>query len=260
MAAALQPVGYVGVGQGRDQRRWRGYNPQCYLSTKTRAVGAATNHLQGAGMEPNRSALHWLIPGVLVLVLALVAVGWLTSGVRGAHRPFHGTAYNPPAPAPTLSLTDHTGQPAALSDYRGTPVLLFFGFTNCPDVCPLTLSKLGRVTSALGRDSADVRIVLVTVDPARDTPETLARYVRRFGPRVTGLTGDAETLRQVQAAYGVYAGRPAADAAHTGMAHQEMAHTDAVYGIDRQGQIRVLMHPDAPEEQIRDDIRTLLAL
>jgi protein SCO1/2 len=211
-------------------------------------------------MKKNRPALHWLVPGVLILALGLVAVAWLTFEARRADRPFHGTAYDPPAPAPAFSLTDHTGQPVALGDYRGAPVLLFFGFTSCPDVCPLTLSKLGRVTSSLGQDSADVRIVLVTVDPARDTPETLARYVRRFGPRVTGLTGDADTLRQLRAAYGVYAGPPAADATHTGMAHSEMAHTDAVYGIDRQGQIRVLMHPDAPEEQIREDVRTLLAL
>lgn len=198
---------------------------------------------------------RWLVAAIaFVATLAIVAVG-VRVGWAGATT-FHGTPYPDAEPAPEFALTDHRGEQVALQDFRGEAVLLFFGFTHCPDVCPLTLYRLNEALEALGRRGRDARIVLLTVDPERDTPEVLDAYVRQFGPRVTGLTGDPARLEALRREYGVYAEMHAAHADHPPM----MTHTDAVFGIDRQGRLRVLLHADGPEEELRSDIRLLLGL
>jgi protein SCO1/2 len=170
---------------------------------------------------------------------------------------FHGTAYPDAPPAASFTLTDHNGQSRSLADLRGQPVLLFFGFTHCPDVCPLTLARLSRVLQSMGSRGEQVRVLLVSVDPERDTPPVLARYVSQFGPQVTGLTGEADVLRQMRTQYGAYAEH---GGGHGAGEHTDVMHTNAVYGIDRAGKLRVLIAPDGPEEQMRDDIRTLLRI
>lgn len=168
---------------------------------------------------------------------------------------FHGTRYPDAPPAPTFALIDHEGNAASIDDFRGRPVLLFFGFTSCPDVCPLTLSRLSKLIENGGAQTEDVEVLLVTVDPAADTPERLAEYVASFGDSVTGLTGSAEELTRVFAEYGVYAeSRPG----HTG--EPTIVHTPVVFGIDRGGRIQVLIHPDQREEIVREDILTLARL
>jgi protein SCO1/2 len=193
-----------------------------------------------------------MIQRTQLLALSLTSVLLASCGQLGAPR-FHGTEYDGAPQAADFTLTDHTGNRVNLTELRGQPVLLFFGFTHCPDVCPLTLARLSRVLQSMGSRGNDVRVLLVTVDPARDTPPVLANYVRPFGPQVTGLTGEAEALRQIRAQYGAYA-------EHGGGEHVDVMHTNAVYGIDRAGRLRVLIAPDGPEEQMRDDIRTLLRL
>src|SRR5690606_5420276 len=129
---------------------------------------------------------------------ALGAAGY--AGVRLAAEPgplFHGTAYPDTPAAPDFSLVDHEGNPASLERWRASPLLLFSGFTSCPDVCPLTLSALSRVFEQEGIDDTEARVLLVTVDPENDTPERLAEYVAHFGPHVTGLTGDRATIDRV---------------------------------------------------------------
>jgi len=172
----------------------------------------------------------------------------------GARAPeFHATAYEPPAAAAPFTLIDHTGAPLSLEQLRGAPVLLFFGYTHCPDVCPLTLTRLRNALQEAGRAADDARVLLVTVDPARDTPDALAAYVRNFGPAFTGLTGTEEEIRAVLSDYGV----------HAEAEHDEpglLGHTSAIFGIDREGMIRVLLRPEAPAEELAADVATLLAL
>jgi protein SCO1 len=251
------------------------------------------------------------------IVIALGAVLWACVGVvafsawrLAEARPpaFHGTTYEELAPAAEFSLTDHRGRPATLASFRGRPVLLFFGYTHCPDVCPLTLTKLNGVLNDLGSRAEDVRIVLVTVDPARDTPAVLADYVRRFGPRVTGLTGDSAAVARAMAGYGAYVLPPeitkavggheargpsasgdsgeshasaeshgassdasnaskSADAESTSHAAHAPAkaapvvgHSGVIYGIDRDGNLRVVISEGAPREQVAADVRTLAGL
>jgi len=211
---------------------------------------------------------------------ALIAVlaGFATVAVLPkAGGRFHGTTYETVAPAADFRLTDHEGRPVTLESYRGKPVLLFFGYTHCPDVCPLTLAKLSRVLRALGDDARDVRVLLVTVDPARDTPAALKAYVARFGPRVSGLTGDSASLARAWEGYGAYvapqpAPAAATNGAHAGDAHgghgaaarprtdAAVAHSGVIYGIDRKGNLQVVISDAATEEETRDDVRTLARL
>lgn len=175
--------------------------------------------------------------------------------IRAQAPEFHGTPYPDSPAAPTFELIDHEGNAARIEDFRGRPVLLFFGFTSCPDVCPLTLSRLSKLVEEGGAATEEVEILLVTVDPAADTPERLAEYAGSFGDSVTGLTGSADELTRVFAEYGVYAeSRPG----HTG--EPTIVHTPVVFGIDRAGRIQVLIHPDQREEIVRDDIITLARL
>ena len=185
---------------------------------------------------------------------------------------FHGTTYEEIAPAADFRLTDQDGRAVTLESYRGTPVLLFFGYTQCPDICPLTLDRLGRAIRAAGEDAQDTRVLLVTVDPARDTPAALKAYVSRFGPRVSGLTGDSASLAEAWRGYGVYVNAESTPAAaHDGHAAAgehgastakapQVAHSGVVYGIDREGKLQVVISDRATPEQTRDDVRTLSRL
>lgn len=182
----------------------------------------------------------------------LAAYSAVELGLFGESR-FHGTTYDDAPAAPEFILTDHRGLPASLADYRGRAVLLFFGYTRCPDVCPLTLARLAQVLEGAQLGPEEVAVLLVSVDPEYDTPEQLAQYVSRFGPSTTGLTGDPALLNELFADYGVYA---SATLGHDGQ--PTLAHTTQVFGIDRAGRLRVLIHADAPPELIENDIRALV--
>jgi protein SCO1 len=188
--------------------------------------------------------------GVAGFLVALVAATQLA----GADPAFNGTTYPDAPEAPEFTLVDHSGREITLSAQRGTPVLLFFGFTRCPDVCPLTLRRVTRVLEEAQLEDR-IRLFLITVDPEHDTPERLAEYVEGFGPAVTGLTGTRDVLEPLMASYGVYA----RDAEmHDGRA--TLAHSSFVFGIDRAGRLRVLLHADEPDDLTERDLRTLLRL
>jgi protein SCO1 len=194
----------------------------------------------------------------LLLVIGLASLAIATyAGVQLARgsATFHGTEYPDSPPAPEFRLVDHRGAPVSLTDFRGRAVLLFFGFSNCPDVCPITLARLARIAEEHGFEADQLEIVLITVDPERDTPAVLAEYVDGFRGRVRGVTGDPDEVRRVLREFGVFAqpspghdGRPA------------LAHTTQVFGVDREGRIRVLIHADEPEELVTRDIRLLLRI
>lgn len=206
----------------------------------------------------------------VVVMAALVVVAAIAAAPRPAPR-FHGTTYTEVLPAAEFALTDHDGRPVSLRSYRGAPVLLFFGYTHCPDVCPLTLDRLTRALRTAGRGAEDVRILLVTLDPARDTPAALKTYASRFGPAVVGLTGDTAGLARARQGYGAFiteaSARPAAHAHGTHgspppavAAAMKTVHSGAVYGIDRKGNLQVVISEGASLEQVVDDVRTLSRL
>lgn len=168
---------------------------------------------------------------------------------------FNGTEYREPVPAADFTLEDTSGTPFRLSDQRGRIVLLFFGFTSCPDVCPTTLSEARRILEGLGEEAEQVRFAFITVDPERDTPERLGQYVTRFHPDIVGLRGTAAQLQAMFDAYGVYAAKvPLEDSA----AEYTMEHTARVFLVDQEGQLRLSYVFGTPVEDILQDVQYLL--
>lgn len=166
---------------------------------------------------------------------------------------YHGTLWPSPQEAANFTLTSAAG-PVSLSDYEGKVVLLYFGYTFCPDVCPGTLADLGYVMRELGRDADKVQVIMVTVDPERDTPAQLADYVTHFHPSFIGLSGTEQEIAAVAAQYGVFYQRHEGTAA-TGYL---VDHTARVFVIDRQGKYWLSFPFGMEREQMKSDLQNVL--
>lgn len=188
----------------------------------------------------------------VVLLLAAVGVA-LAFGSRSAPA-FHGRLLEPLRAAPELALLDQYGEPFRLADHRGEAVLLFFGYTTCPDVCPATLGTFAQVKKDLGNDAGRVRFVFVTVDPERDTPARLREYLAHFDPAIVGLTGTPAQLAAVREAYGVYAERVNDPNAPGGY---WMNHTATVVLVDPQGRLRLSYSFGAEAKDLVEDLRAI---
>ncbi len=152
-----------------------------------------------------------------------------------------------------LALTGHDGKPRTLADFRGKAVVLFFGFTHCPDICPTTLADAAGAIKALGKDADRVQVLMVTVDPERDTPKVLAQYVPAFDPRFLGLYGDAAATQRAAKEFKIfYEKRKAGDS-------YSVDHSGQSYVIDAQGRLRLFVRHDRIAQDLAGDLRVLLA-
>jgi protein SCO1 len=154
-----------------------------------------------------------------------------------------------------LELVDHTGRARTLEDFRGKVVVVFFGFTHCPDVCPTTMLTLANVVKRLGPRADDVQVLFVTLDPERDTPQVLSQYVPAFHPTFLGLRGDPEATKRAAREFKVFHER--VDSRKGG--GYTIDHTAAAYVLDRQGKLRLYMRHSQTEADVEADLRTLLA-
>jgi len=152
-----------------------------------------------------------------------------------------------------LELTDHTGRERRLEDFRGKAVVVFFGFTQCPDVCPTTLVDIGNALKTLGADAERVQVLFVTVDPERDTPRVLADYVKSFDPRILALRGDEAATQRVAKEFKIYYEKRKRGDGYT------VDHSAQTYVIDPQGRLRLLVRHDRLAQDLAEDLRTLLA-
>jgi protein SCO1/2 len=141
-----------------------------------------------------------------------------------------------------FSLTDHTGKPRTLADYKGKVVLVFFGYTQCPDVCPTTMAEMASVMQKLGPQADQVQVLFITLDPERDTPALLSSYVPAFDKRFVGLYGTPEQTAKV-----------AKDGSYT------IDHTAGSYVFDREGRLRLFIRHGGGADPIVHDIRQLLS-
>jgi protein SCO1/2 len=167
---------------------------------------------------------------------------------------FRGTLYDPPLSAPEIALTRDDGSNFQLSGLRGDVVLLFFGYTSCPDVCPTTLADLRKVNEDLGNKAGQVKVVFVTVDPERDTPEKIQKYVSIFNPDFIGLSGSLEELEPVWKDYGVYR---EVDQASSSASGYLVTHSARLYVIDRDGNLRLSYSYGTPTDDIVHDLKIL---
>ena len=154
-----------------------------------------------------------------------------------------------------FSLTDHYGKPARLADFRGKVVVMFFGYTQCPDVCPTTLSILRETMTLLGSDATRVQVLFVTVDPARDTPQLLAQYVPAFHPSFIGLYGDEKTIAATAKDFKVFYAKQPGKTPDS----YSVDHSTGSYVFDPNGKLRLLLrHGEAPAN-VAADLKALLA-
>lgn len=185
----------------------------------------------------------------LFLLLGALLVG----GCR-AHE-YAGTVLEPPKPLEDFSLPDASGGTFRLSDYRGRFVLVYFGYTFCPDICPATLLEARDALRALGEDAGQVQVVMVSVDPERDTPAHLSQYLANFDPSFTGLrTTDPDALEAVLADFGAHYEReePAGGGSYL------VTHTASLFLVDREGRLREVFGYGTPGEAIAADLRQLM--
>lgn len=151
-----------------------------------------------------------------------------------------------------LELTDHTGKPRRLEDFRGKAVVLFFGFTHCPDICPTTMLDVAGAVKELGPLGERVQVLFVTVDPERDTAEALGKYVTAFDPRFLGLRGDLPATQRVAKEFKIYFEKRKTGASYS------VDHSGQSYVLDPQGRLRLLVRHDRIGEDLAPDLKALL--
>lgn len=181
----------------------------------------------------------------------LTAVAVLLMSCTQPHE-FAGPELSAPHPVPEQALMSADG-PVSLQDFEGQYLFVYFGYTFCPDVCPLTMATLAQVRAALAEDADRIQVIMVSVDPERDTPETLERYMSYFHDSFIGITGSEEAIRAVSDPFGVYFAKGEGSAA-TGYL---VDHTARVYLVDPMGNARVAYPHSITAEEILSDLRYL---
>jgi protein SCO1/2 len=195
---------------------------------------------------------------LLVGLFSFLLVGAVAAGVILFSKPdgFRGTMYAEPYPrAAEIELTRANGTRFRLSEMRGSAVMLFFGYTSCPDICPTTMAELNQAFEKLGKEDAkQTRVLFITVDPERDSPERVQEYVDHFNPDFIGLSGTETELAKVWKDYGVFREIVQGSSA----AGYLVDHTARVTLIDRDGNLRLSYAFDTPVENIVHDLKLLL--
>jgi protein SCO1/2 len=190
-----------------------------------------------------------LLRASLAVALVALAAGCGRDGSAFRASDISGSSF-----AREIALTDHRGTPRTLADFRGKAVVVFFGYTQCPDVCPTTLAMLADVMKQLGADADRVQVLFVTVDPERDTAELLSKYVPSFDPRFLALRGDADaTARTAKEFKVIYQKQPG-----TTPGSYAMDHSAGLYVFDPQGRIRLYVGHNQGADVIAHDLRELL--
>jgi len=174
-----------------------------------------------------------------VLLSACGGSGYQTKGIEGL------------LPALEFSLTSETGQPITQADLRGSPAVVFFGFTNCPDVCPTAMARIAAAVDAA--QASDLNVLFVSVDPARDNPARLMRYTNFFSDRVTGATASVETLKEMTKRYRATFGYDEPNK----FGDYNVSHSSAMYVFDAAGQARALFRPSDSVAAMASDLRRI---
>ena len=168
---------------------------------------------------------------------------------------FHGTDITGADYAKDFALTDFNGQPRTLADFKGKAVVIFFGYTQCPDVCPTTMGELVQVKQALGTEGDKLQVLFISVDPERDTPEVLKAYMANFDPTFVGLTGTEEQLAAVAKDFKIYFKKVDGKTPTS----YTMDHSAGSYIYDPKGNLRIYSRYGSGAQALQSDVKALLA-
>jgi len=211
--------------------------------------------------RPNRKRNRFFSVLIFVGFLLGLLLGWLviqlsSDSGRSEEPLYRGSIIGSPTLAADFTLSSHPGERVSLSDFEGQVVLLYFGYTYCPDVCPASMALLARATSDLTDEEKKlVQVAMITVDPARDTEELMADYMGHFDPSFLGLSGTEEEIASVTKDYGVYYEKQANGTETDYLVN----HTASVFAIDKAGYLRLLYPFGTPGEDITSDLRLLIS-
>lgn len=158
-----------------------------------------------------------------------------------------------------FSLPDLKGKTVTQADFKGKLTVVFFGFMYCPDACPLHLTKMGNVQKRLGKDSENIQLVFITVDPERDTPEQLTKYLNSFDPKIVGLRGSLAETEKVAKDFRVFYKKVPSQNAAKDPKSYTIDHTTFAYVFDGEGRLRLVIPHDLSEEKIASDFKALLS-
>jgi protein SCO1/2 len=199
-----------------------------------------------------RRALYWAVAATTLAMGALAT--YANFGFEKARPRFEAVDITGVAWGKDFHLTGHDGKPRELADFRGKVVTLYFGYTQCPDMCPMTMARLADAVRLLGGDAERVQGLFVTVDPKRDTPQLLAQYVPSFHPSFLGLYGDTKTTERTAREFKVYF-KPQPPNEH---GNYTVDHSGQILVFDPAGRLRLLIRPEATPQSVAHDIRLLL--
>ncbi|WP_034297912.1 SCO family protein [Herbaspirillum sp. RV1423] len=191
----------------------------------------------------------------LPAVLLALGVLMLAACQQGNAEKFVNTDVTGLEYARDFALTDHNGKPRTLADFKGKAVVMFFGYTQCPDVCPTTMAEMANVMKELGPQADKVQVLFVTIDPARDTPQILSQYVPAFDKRFLGLYGDEAATEKVAKEFKVFFQKVPGKTPGS----YTMDHTAGSYVFDPQGHIRLFVKHGQGAEPIVHDLKLLLS-
>ena len=198
-----------------------------------------------------RTAFRWLLV-FIVAALAVFIAGCNRAGDAAAPG-FRGIDLTGAPYGRNFRLTDADGRERTLADYKGKAVLMYFGFVQCPDVCPTALIRAAKVKQLLGADGDKLQVIFITIDPERDTPEVIKAYTAAFDPSFIGLYGDAKRTRETADEFKVYYKQVPTGSSYT------MDHSALSYAFDPQGRLRLALRHEQTAEDYAHDLRQLLA-
>ena len=201
---------------------------------------------------PRSKPVGRLLPVVLGITVVLALFAWLVLPRLRPHQ-FSGTVLQSELPVADFTLTSANG-PVSLSDYRGKLVVLYFGYTFCPDVCPTTLSDVNKALGQLGNKAEDVQLIMISVDPARDDPAKLAEYVEFFNPTFLGVTGTDDEVRSAATPYGIW--YEAHD--EEGATGYLVDHVATLNVVDREGRLKLVIGYGTGADAIAADLDYML--
>jgi protein SCO1/2 len=195
-----------------------------------------------------------VVSGVVFIVAALaVFIAGCNRAGDAAAPGFRGIDLTGAPYGRNFRLTDADGRERTLADYKGKAVLMYFGFVQCPDVCPTALIRAAKVKQLLGADGDKLQVIFITIDPERDTPEVIKAYTAAFDPSFIGLYGDAKRTRETADEFKVYYKQVPTGSSYT------MDHSALSYAFDPQGRLRLALRHEQTAEDYAHDLRQLLA-
>ncbi|MES2932600.1 MAG: SCO family protein [Pseudomonadota bacterium] len=187
-------------------------------------------------------------------LMSLLLAGFYLSACDQKPQAFQNTDITGINYTQQFTLTDHTGKVRTLTDFKGKAVVLFFGFTQCPDVCPSTMAEMAGVMKTLGSQAEQVQVLFITIDPERDTKELLSQYVPAFDPRFIGLFGDKAATENAAKAFGIIYQKVLGKTPGS----YSMDHSAGSFIVDPQGRLRLMVRNGKTADSIVHDLKILL--